>query len=201
MSAPEKPSERLKTRWTGPRLTMVSVLGALNGVISTPVGILWAVLNNGIGILGASLLQPYCIFTTMAAYLMPIPGVHLLSGTISGFANFLSGDVNGIIAVYLGVAGGIAGEIAMAVFRYRPEKRTWGVALANILFLPAANCVFFVLYGWNVNTSFWIGIGIATVMITLQSTLVGVLLARWVTKTGLLRSTPVSTMPPSSESE
>ena len=185
----------LTVRWTSSRLALVAVLGAINGVITTPLGFAWSVINNTFGILGAAVFQPAQIFLFLAAWLVPIRGAFLLAGTVSGFANFLTGDPTGIVTLYWGVAGGLAGELALLIFRYRADRRNWIVVVAGLLYIPATNIVTFFVFGWQVNTAFWIGIGIALVAITLESSLLAILLGKWILATKLLRSAPVPATP------
>lgn len=179
------------TGWTSPRLALVAVLGAVNGAVTTPFGYIWVVLNNTFGILGAAAFQPFQIFAYLAAWLVPIRGVFLLGGTISGFANFLTGDPNGITVVYWGVAGGLAGEIALAIFRGRPEKRSLIVIVAGLLYIPATNVVTYFIYGWTVDAMFVLGIFVALAAITIESSIPAIYLGKWVLRAKLLRTAPI----------
>jgi ABC-type thiamin/hydroxymethylpyrimidine transport system permease subunit len=131
------------------------------------------------------------LFMFIACWLVPIRGVFLLSGTVSGFANMLSGDPSGVTDIYWGIAGGLAGEVALAAFRSRPEKRSWIVIVAGLLYIPATNVVTFYVFGWTVNAAFYAGIVIALAAITLESSLPAIGLGRWVMRTGLLRAAPI----------
>lgn len=181
-------SELTAPRWTSSRLALVAVLGAINGVVTTPLAFAWTAINNAFGIIGAAAFQPMVIFQILAGILVPIRGVYLLAGTISGLANFLSGDPNGLAALYWGVAGGVAGEVALALFRWDPRKRIAIAIAAGLLYIPATNVVTFFLYGWSVDALFWIGVVVSLIAITVESTLPAIGLARWIRSTGLLRS-------------
>lgn len=180
-----------QTSWTSARLALVAVLGAVNGVLTTPIGLLWTVLNNAFGVIGAAVFQPFQIFTLLAAWLMPIRGVFLVTGVVSGFANFLSGDPSGITTLYWGVSGGVAGEVAMLIVGARPERRSILVIVAALLYIPATNVVTFFVYGWEVNAVFFIGIVLSLIAIVVESSLPAIGLGRWVIGTGLLRTAPV----------
>jgi ABC-type thiamin/hydroxymethylpyrimidine transport system permease subunit len=178
-------------KWTTARLALVVVLGAVNGALITPIGLVWVLINNAFGVIGASLFQPFVIFTSLAAWLLPLPGVYIISNTIMGFANFLTGDPNGVATIYWGIAGGVAGEIAMAIFRWDPKKRTQIVILAAALYIPLTNVVTYFLYGWENNLLLWIGLVIAIIAIIVEGAIPGILLAKWLKNTGLLRTVGV----------
>jgi ABC-type thiamin/hydroxymethylpyrimidine transport system permease subunit len=182
-----------KTRvtWTTSRLATVVVLGAINGVLLTPVSLLWVMINSAFGVIGAALWQPYVIFTSLAAWLMPLPGVYMIGCVVGGFTNFLSGDPSGVATIYWGLAAGVAGEIALAFFRYKPAKRTWIVILAALLYIPATNVVTYFLYGWQNDLLLWIGLAISLVAILVEGALPGIALAKWLIKTRLLRGVGV----------
>jgi energy-coupling factor transport system substrate-specific component len=175
-------------RWTTPRLALTVVVGAINGALLTPLGLAWVAINNAFGVIGAAIFQPFVIFTSMMAWLLPIPGVYLISNTVMGFANMLTGDPNGVATVYWGISGGVAGEIALAIYRWNPKRRTAMVIAAAALYIPATNVVTYYLYGWENNLLLWIGLLIAIVAIIVESALPGIALAKWVRSTGLLRS-------------
>jgi len=181
--------------WTTARLALVVVLGAINGALLTPIGLLWVMLNSAFGVIGSALFQPFVIFTTLAAWLMPLPGVFLISNTIMGFANFLTGDPSGVATIYWGISGGIAGEIALAIFRYNPKRRTAIVILAALLYIPATNIVTYFLYGWDNNLLLYVGLAISLVTIVIESVLPGIYLAKWLLKTKLLRGVNVEVEP------
>jgi ABC-type thiamin/hydroxymethylpyrimidine transport system permease subunit len=163
------------------------VLGAVNGALLTPLAFAWVFINNAFGVIGASLFQPFVIFTSMAAWLIPLPGVFIISNTIMGFANFLTGDPSGVATIYWGIAGGIAGEIALAIYRYNTARRTAIVILAAILYIPFTNIVTFYLYGWENNLMLWVGLILAMIAIIIESVLPGIALAKWLKGTKLLR--------------
>jgi ABC-type thiamin/hydroxymethylpyrimidine transport system permease subunit len=181
--------------WTTARLALVVVLGAINGALLTPIALLWVMINSAFGVIGSALFQPFVIFTTLAAWLMPLPGVFIISNTIMGFANFLTGDPSGVATIYWGISGGIAGEIALAIFRYNPKRRTAIVILAALLYIPATNIVTYFLYGWENNLLLWVGLAISLVAIVIESVLPGIYLAKWLLKTKLLRGVGVDVEP------
>ena len=180
-----------RATWTTSRLATVVVLGAINGVLLTPISLLWVMINSAFGVIGAALWQPYVIFTSLVAWLMPLPGVYMIGCVVGGFANFLSGDPSGVATIYWGIAAGVAGEIALAIFRYKPAKRTWIVILAALLYIPATNVVTYFLYGWENNLLLWIGLLISLVAITVEGAIPGIYLAKWLIKTRLLRGVGV----------
>src|SRR5574341_2614094 len=96
-------------KWTTASLALTVVLGAINGALTTPIALAWVAINDALGVIGAAFFQPFIIFAAMAGWLLPRPGVYLLAMTVSGLANMLTGDPQGIVVVYWGVAGGIAG--------------------------------------------------------------------------------------------
>lgn len=188
-------ASKARPTWTTSRLALVVVLGAINGALLTPIALLWVMINSAFGVIGSALFQPFVIFTTTAAWLIPLPGVYIISNTIMGFTNFLTGDPSGVATIYWGIAGGIAGEIALAIFRYNPKKRTNIVTLAALLYIPATNIVTFYLYGWENNLLLWVGLAISLVAIVVESVLPGIYLAKWLTKTNLLRGVGVEIEP------
>lgn len=193
MATAEMKSEiRSDSKWTTARLALVVVLGALNGALLTPLAMVWVLVNNAFGVIGAALFQPFVIFTTVAAWLVPLPGVFIISNTIMGFANFLTGDPSGVATIYWGIAGGVAGEIALAIYRYNPARRTAMVILAAVLYIPFTNIVTFYLYGWENNLMLWVGLIVAIIAIVIESALPGIALAKWLKGTGLIRSTMVN---------
>jgi len=183
---------RSDSKWTTARLALVVVLGAVNGALLTPLAMVWVLVNNAFGVIGAALFQPFVIFTTVAAWLVPLPGVFIISNTIMGFANFLTGDPSGVATIYWGIAGGVAGEIALAIYRYNPARRTAMVILAAVLYIPFTNIVTFYLYGWENNLMLWVGLIVAIIAIVIESALPGIALAKWLKGTGLIRSTMVN---------
>jgi ABC-type thiamin/hydroxymethylpyrimidine transport system permease subunit len=183
---------RSDSKWTTARLALVVVLGAINGALLTPLAMVWVLVNNAFGVIGASLFQPFVIFTTVAAWLVPLPGVFIISNTIMGFANFLTGDPSGVATIYWGIAGGIAGEVALAIYRYNPARRTAIVILAAVLYIPFTNIVTFYLYGWENNLMLWVGLIVAIIAIVIESVLPGIALAKWLKGTGLIRTMMVN---------
>lgn len=185
----EAATQKAGTGWTTAKLALTVVLGAINGALLTPIGLAWVALNDAFGVIGAAVFQPFTILPAMAGWLIPKPGVFILSNTVMGFVNMLTGDPNGIIAVYWGVSGGIAGEIAGAIFRYRSDKRTQIVIVYGLLYIFATNIVTAIVYGWDPGTAvFWIGVVLALIAITLESTVPGIALAKWLAASGLLRT-------------
>jgi ABC-type thiamin/hydroxymethylpyrimidine transport system permease subunit len=183
---------RSDSKWTTARLALVVVLGAINGALLTPLAMVWVLVNNAFGVIGAALFQPFVIFTSVAAWLVPLPGVFIISNTIMGFANFLTGDPSGVAAIYWGIAGGVAGEVALAIYRYNPARRTAIVILAAALYIPFTNIVTFYLYGWENNLMLWVGLIVAVIAIVIESALPGIALAKWLKGTGLIRSMMVN---------
>jgi ABC-type thiamin/hydroxymethylpyrimidine transport system permease subunit len=176
-------------KWTTAKLALTVVLGAVNGAILTPLGLAWVAINNAFGVIGAGAFQPFIIFTAMLGWLIPQRGVFLISNTIMGFVNLLTGDPNGIATIYWGVSGGIAGEIAGQIYGWKPEKRTHIAILYGLLYIPLTNVVTAFLYGWDpAQITFWIGVVVALIAITVESTVPGVALAKWVASSGLLRT-------------
>jgi ABC-type thiamin/hydroxymethylpyrimidine transport system permease subunit len=178
--------------WTTSKLALIVVLGAINGALSTPIAMAWVALNDAFGVIGAALFQPFVIFTAMAGWLLPRPGVFLLCMVVSGFANMLTGDPSGIVDVYWGFAGGVAGEIAGLIFRWNPEKRTQIVFLFGVLYIPLTNVVTAFVYGWEPNLLLWVGLIVGIVAIVLESCLPGIALAKWLASSGLLRTLGLS---------
>ena len=178
--------------WTTSKLALIVVLGAINGALSTPIALAWVALNDAFGVIGAALFQPFVIFTAMAGWLLPRPGVFLLCMVVSGFANMLTGDPSGIVDVYWGFAGGIAGEIAGLIFRWNPERRTQIVFLFGVLYIPLTNVVTAFVYGWEPNLLLWVGLIVGIVAIVLESCLPGIALAKWLASSGLLRTLGLS---------
>ena len=174
--------------WTTSKLALIVVLGAINGALSTPIALAWVALNDAFGVIGAALFQPFVIFTAMAGWLLPRPGVFLLCMVVSGFANMLTGDPSGIVDVYWGFAGGIAGEIAGLIFRWNPERRTQIVFLFGVLYIPLTNVVTAFVYGWQPNLLLWVGLIVGIIAIVLESCLPGIALAKWLASSGLLRT-------------
>ena len=128
----------------------------------------------------------------MLGWLIPQRGVFILSNTVMGFANLLTGDPNGIACVYWGVSGGIAGEIAGQIYGWDPSKRTHIAILYGLLYIPATNVVTTFLYGWDPSSiTLWIGLVLALIAITVESTFPGVGLAKWLASSGLLRTVGV----------
>jgi|DewCreStandDraft_5_1066085.scaffolds.fasta_scaffold31143_1 energy-coupling factor transport system substrate-specific component len=187
--------QQSSNRWTTSRLALVVVLGAINGALLTPIAMLWVIINSAFGVIGAALFQPFAIFTSLVAWLVPLPGVYLISNTVNGFANFLTGDPSGVATIYWGIAGGIAGEIALAIFRYNPKRRTAIVILAAALYIPFTNIVTFYLYGWESNLLLWIGLVLSIIAIIVESALPGIALAKWLRRTKLLRGLEVPEEP------
>jgi ABC-type thiamin/hydroxymethylpyrimidine transport system permease subunit len=178
-----------REKWTTPKLALTTVLGAIAGVVSTPFSLAWVALNNAFGILGAAAFQPWQLFTTIAGWLIPRPGVYLLAETTRGLVNMLTGDPSGIAVLYWGVAGGLAGEAAGLIYRWNPAKRTQIALLRGVLHIPFTNVVTAFLYGWDPSTwTFWLGALVAVVAITLESTIPGIALAKWLASSGLLRT-------------
>jgi len=177
-------------KWTTAKLALTVVLGAVNGAVTTPIAAAWVALNAAFGVIGAAVFQPFIIFASMAGWLVPRPGVFLLSHLVSGIANWLTGDPSGgFAAVYWGVAGGLAGELAGLLYGWNRDKRTAIVLVAGLIYIPFTNVVTAILYGWDPTDSlFWIGAVIALVTITLESTVPGIALARWLADSGLLRT-------------
>jgi ABC-type thiamin/hydroxymethylpyrimidine transport system permease subunit len=186
-TAEVKPEYKAGSKWTTARLALVAVLGAVNGTLITPIGLVWVLINDAFGVIGAALFQPFVILTSMVAWLIPLPGVFIISNTIMGVANFLTGDPNGVATIYWGIAGGVAGEIALAIYRYNPARRTAMVILAAILYIPLTNIVTFYLYGWENNLLLWVGLVVAIIAIVVESALPGIALAKWLKDSGLLR--------------
>lgn len=183
----------MQEKWTTAKLALTVVLGAINGAVTTPIALAWVAMNDAFGVIGAALFQPFIIFTSMAAWLIPRPGVFLLGHVISGVANWLTGDPSGgFAAVYWGVAGGIAGEVSGALFGWKAERRTAIVLVAGLLYIPFTNVVTAILYGWDPSDAlFWIGAAVALVAVTLESSIPGIALARWLADSGLLRTVGV----------
>jgi ABC-type thiamin/hydroxymethylpyrimidine transport system permease subunit len=182
------PIVKTNESWSTSKLALVVVLGAVNGALSTPIALAWVALNDAFGVIGAALFQPFVIFASMAGWLLPRPGVFLLSMVVSGFANMLTGDPSGIVDVYWGVAGGIAGEIAGLIFRWNPKKRTQIVLLFGVLYIPLTNIVTAFVYGWEPNLLLWVGLVVGIIAIVLESCIPGVALAKWLASSGLLRT-------------
>ena len=175
-------------KWTTASLALTVVLGAINGALTTPIALAWVAINTAFGVIGAAFFQPFIIFAAMAGWLLPRPGVYLLAMTVSGLANMLTGDPQGIVVVYWGVAGGIAGELAGLIFRWNQSRRTLIAILFGVLYIPLTNIVTAFVYGWENNLLLWLGLLIGILAITLEATIPGIALAKWLASSGLLRT-------------
>ncbi len=187
-SMPSKFFKRLTTT----ELVYLAVMGVIFGVLGTPMAILFRFLNTAGGSYGwalsGTILGWFYLVGVLGAYIVRKPGAATIAEVISGFAQVLSGNPNGIDAILGTLGQGIGADLGFSIFGYR-KFGTWPVILAGILSVPfgyIADAFFF-----GIPTTSWEYFAAAGVRAVsgLVFALIGAQIAKAVARTGALKGT------------
>jgi len=171
-------------------IVIIAVIAAITGIVNTGVGNLWYLLNTSLGPLGGALLQGAFMWAyILAMWLVRKPGTALMLGIIEAFTEILMGNAAGIGTLGWGITQGLGVEAVMAICGYAK------FGLLPAIMAGAASSQFgtvwtAVLYGWDPATAkdVWLALPINLVSGAVMSGLLGYLLSKAISRTGLIRS-------------
>jgi energy-coupling factor transport system substrate-specific component len=171
-------------------IVIVAVIAAITGVVNTGVGNIWYLANTSLGPLGGALLQGAFMWAyILAVWLIRKPGVALIVGIIESVTEILLGNAAGVGTLGWGITQGLAIEAVMAISNYKKfdllTAMLAGAAASQFGTLWTA-----IFYGWDPSYSkdVWMAVPINLISGAILSGLLGYLLAKAISRTGLIRS-------------
>jgi energy-coupling factor transport system substrate-specific component len=184
--------KRLSMSYSTTDIAIMAILGVAFGLLNLAFSSLWTVVSASFGILGGAAIQCFFIAPCLAAWLIRRPGVFLITYMIASLTNMLAGNPVGVLQLYWGFAGGLAGEIGWAIFGYMRDKIVPGIILGCIIFVPLANVVTYFAFGWAGTPVglFVLSLVIGMIANVVESGLVGIGLGKAIANMGLLKGYP-----------
>jgi len=177
-------------KWTTRDLLIVAILAAITGVINTGLGNVWYLLTASLGPLGGALIVgAFETVYILAAFLIRRPGAALLLGLIETSVEVLLGNAMGISVLIPGLTQGLGAEIVLAFSGYRKYDlgiALWAGAASTLLGLSAIPFIF----GWDPAAllDVWYAVPVNIISGLILAGYLGYLLAKAISKTGLVRS-------------
>jgi energy-coupling factor transport system substrate-specific component len=171
-------------------IVIIAVIAAITGVVNTGVGNLWYLANTSLGPLGGALLQGAFMWAyILAMWLVRKPGVALIVGIIEAATEILLGNAAGIGTLGWGITQGLAIEVVMAISNYQKFDMLTAI-LAGAAASQFGTLWTSIFYGWDpaYSKDVWMAVPINLVSGAILSGLLGYLLSRAISKTGLIRS-------------
>jgi energy-coupling factor transport system substrate-specific component len=171
-------------------IVIIAVIAAITGVVNTGVGNLWYLANTSLGPLGGALLQGAFMWAyILAMWLVRKPGVALIVGVIEAATEILLGNAAGIGTLGWGITQGLAIEIVMAISNYQKFDMLTAI-LAGAAASQFGTLWTSIFYGWDpaYSKDVWMAVPINLISGAILSGLLGYLLSRAISKTGLIRS-------------
>ncbi|MCZ7574460.1 MAG: ECF transporter S component [Ardenticatenaceae bacterium] len=179
--------------FTTSEIVIMAVIGVVFGIGGTPMVFVGRFFMTALGELGwmgfAAILGWFYLAGVLGGYIVRKPGASTLTEVISGVAQILSGNPNGVIVLLTTFLQGLGSDIAYALFGYR-KFNTGVVALAGALAAPLGVWVDAYFFGvLNQGLLF----NVIAVLIRIVSGAVFAIIGMWifnaVAKAGVLRGT------------
>jgi len=171
-------------------IVIIAVIAAITGVVNTGVGNLWYLANTSLGPLGGALLQGAFMWAyILAMLLIRKPGAALIVGIIESVTEILLGNAAGIGTLGWGLTQGLAIEAVMAISNYQKFDMLTAI-LAGAAASQFGTLWTSIFYGWDpaYSRDVWLAVPINLVSGAILSGLLGYLLAKAISRTGLIRS-------------
>lgn len=171
-------------------IVIVAVIAAITGVVNTGVGNIWYLANTSMGPLGGALLQGAFMWAyILAVWLIRKPGVALIVGVIESVTEILLGNAAGVGTLGWGISQGLAIEVVMAIGNYKHYGLLTAV-LAGAAASQFGTIWTSIFYGWDpsISKDVWMAVPINLISGAILSGLLGFLLAKAISRTGLIRS-------------
>jgi energy-coupling factor transport system substrate-specific component len=171
-------------------IVIIAVIAAITGVVNTGVGNLWYLANTSLGPLGGALLQGAFMWAyILAMLLIRKPGAALIVGIIEAVTEILLGNAAGIGTLGWGLTQGLAIEAVMAISNYQKFDMLTAI-LAGAAASQFGTLWTSIFYGWDpaYSRDVWLAVPINLVSGAILSGLLGYLLAKAISRTGLIRS-------------
>jgi energy-coupling factor transport system substrate-specific component len=171
-------------------IVIIAVIAAITGVVNTGVGNLWYLANTSLGPLGGAMLQGAFMWAyILAMWLVRKPGAALIVGIIEASTEILLGNAAGIGTLGWGITQGLAIEAVMAISNYQKFDMLTAI-LAGAAASQFGTIWTSVLYGWDpaFSKDVWMAMPINLISGAILSGLLGYLLSRAISRTGLIRS-------------
>jgi energy-coupling factor transport system substrate-specific component len=171
-------------------IVIIAVIAAITGVVNTGVGNLWYLANTSLGPLGGALLQGAFMWAyILAMLLIRKPGAALIVGIIESVTEILLGNAAGIGTLGWGLTQGLAIEAVMAISNYQKFDMLTAI-LAGAAASQFGTLWTSIFYGWDpaYSRDVWLAVPINLVSCAILSGLLGYLLSKEISRTGLIRS-------------
>lgn len=171
-------------------IVIIAVIAAIAGVINTGTGNLWYLANTSLGPLGGALLQGAFMWAyILVMFLVRRPGAALLVGLIETSVELLLGNAAGIGTLGWGITQGLAVEAVMAISAYG-KFDLWTALAAGGASSQFGTLWSSIFYGWDpaYASDVWLAVPVNIIAGFVLSGLVGYLLARAISQTGLVRA-------------
>jgi len=171
-------------------IVIIAVIAAITGVVNTGVGNLWYLANTSLGPLGGALLQGAFMWAyILAMWLIRKPGAALIVGIIEAVTEILLGNAAGIGTLGWGLTQGLAIEAVMAISNYQKFDMLTAI-LAGAAASQFGTLWTSIFYGWDpaYSKDVWMAVPINLISGAILSGLLGYLLAKAISRTGLIRS-------------
>lgn len=185
--------EKFFKKFTTMEIVIMAVIGVVFGIGGTPmvfVGRFFMTAMGEIGWMGfAAILGWFYLAGVLGGYIVRKPGASTLTEVISGVAQILSGNPNGVIVLLTTFLQGFGSDVAYGIFRYK-KFSPWVVALSGALAAPLGVWVDAYFFGVLDQGPFF---NVIAVLIRIVSGavfgLIGMGIMNLVAKTGVLRGT------------
>ncbi len=140
-------------------LVLVALLSAAGGVLSTYVGYLGNLINRLFGVpfgAGQLIAGVHILWPLLARAIIGRFGSGMMTGTIKGLVEFLSGGTHGIVIVLVSAIEGLFVDLGMST----SEKNRLGVMMLSGAVASASNVfIFQTIYFSNLPLSLLLGMG------------------------------------------
>ena len=188
-----KEKESFFKGFTTMEIVIMAVIGVVFGIGGTPMVFVGRFFMTALGEMGwmgfAAILGWFYLAGVLGGYIVRKPGAATLTEVISGVAQILSGNPNGVIVLLTTFLQGFGSDLAYGLFRYK-KFSPWVVALSGALAAPLGVWVDAYFFGvLNQGPLF----NIIAVLIRIASGavfgLLGMVIFNLVARAGVLRGT------------
>lgn len=179
--------------FTTMEIVLMAIIGVVFGIGGTPVVFVGRFFMTAMGELGwmgfAAILGWFYLAGVIGGFVVRKPGASTLTEVISGVAQILSGNPNGVIVLLTTFLQGFGSDFAYGIFGYK-KFSPWVVALSGALAAPLGVWVDAYFFG-VLNQGLWFNILAVVIRIISGAVfgLLGMAIFTAVAKSGVLRGT------------
>jgi len=180
-------------KFTTMEIVIMAIIGVVFGIGGTPMVFVGRFFMTALGEIGwmgfAAILGWFYLAGAMGGFIVRKPGAATLSEVISGVAQILSGNPNGVIVLLTTFLQGFGSDLAYGIFGYK-KFNPFVVALSGALAAPLGVWVDAYFFG-VLNQGLWFNILAVVIRIVSGAVfaLLGMAIFTAVAKSGVLRGT------------